>query len=73
MKIEEQIKRVIEEQLHVKIRHDGETLEDMCADSLDMVELANTLEETFGAAIDDKDLKLDLTVRDIIRLVKKGM
>lgn len=73
MKLEEQIKRVIEEQLHVKIRHDGETLEDMCADSLDMVELANTLEEQFNIVIDDKDLTLDLAVRDIIRLVKKGV
>lgn len=73
MKLEETVKQIIEEQLHVKIRHDGETLEDMCADSLDMVELANVLEETFGVIINDSDLKLDLSVRDIIHLVKKGM
>ena len=31
------------------------------------------VEEQFNIVIDDKDLTLDLAVRDIIRLTKKGV
>lgn len=73
MKIEEQIKRVIEEQLHVKIRHDGETLFDMGADGVDLIELERELEGRFHIRIKFETLTEETTVRDIIRLVKKGM
>ena len=73
MKLEEQIKRVIEERLHVKIRHDSETLFDMGADSLDIIELADKLEEVFGIKIKDEDLSTDLTVGDVIKFVKEEL
>ena len=70
MKIEEQVKRIIEDQLHVKIRTDGEKLFDMGADSLDLIELANELEERFEIKIKDEELSTELTVRDVVRMVR---
>ena len=70
MKIEEQVKQILEEKLHVKIRHDGEELFDMGADSLDLIEIADELEEKFEIKIKDEELSTELTVRDVIRMVR---
>lgn len=72
MKQEEQIKRIIEDKLHVKIRHNGETLFDMGADSLDVIELINEFEDTFDIHLLDTDIVSDMTVRDVISLVKEA-
>ena len=73
MKLEEQVKQIIEEQLHVKVRGNYEELSDMGADSLDIIELADKLEEAFGIKIKDEDLSTDLTVGDVIKFVKEGL
>lgn len=70
MKIEEQVKQILEEKLHVKIRTDGEELFDMGADSLDLIEIANELEDTFEIKIKDEELSNELTVRDVVRMVR---
>lgn len=70
MKLEEQVKQIIEEQLHVKVRGDYEELSDMGCDSLDLIELADKLEEEFEIKISDDDLSNTQTVRDVIRLVR---
>lgn len=70
MKLEEQVKNIIEEQLHVKIRYDGEELFDMGCDGIDLIEIANELEEKFEIKIKDEELSNELTVRDLIRMVR---
>ena len=65
------VKQIIEEQLHVRVRFDGEKLTDMGADSLDFIELAELLEDEFHIKIEDKELTDAETVRDVIRLVKR--
>ena len=72
MKIEEQVKQILEEQLHVKVRGDYEELSDMGCDSLDLIELVDKLEEEFEIKIGDDDLSNTQTVRDVIRLVKEA-
>lgn len=69
MKLEEQIKLIIEDKLHVKIRHNGETLSDMCADELDIIEIANEFEDMFDIKINNEELSEELTVREVVRLV----
>ena len=71
MTLEEQANQIIEEQLHVKVRGDYEELSDMGCDSLDLIELADKLEEEFEIKIGDDDLSNTQTVRDVIRLVKE--
>ena len=70
MKIEEQVKQIIEEQLHVKIRYDGEELFDMGCDGVDIIEIANELEEKFEIKIKNEELSTELTVRDVVRMVR---
>lgn len=71
MTLEEQIKQIIEEQLHVKIHGDYERLTELGADSLDLLELSMNLEEKFEIKIDDDIINTDFTVRDVIEIVKK--
>ena len=71
MKLEEQVKNIIEEQLHVKIRYDGEGLFDMGCHGVDLIEIANELEEKFEIKIKDEELSNELTVRDVIRMVRR--
>lgn len=70
MKIEEQVKQILEDKLHVKIRHDGEELFDMGADGLDLIEIANELEDKFKIKIKDEEIFYAFTVRDVIRMVR---
>lgn len=70
MKLEEQVKQILEEKLHVRIRHDGEELFDMGADSLDLIEIADELEDKFEIKIENEELSTSLTVRDVTRMVK---
>lgn len=71
MKIEERAKLIVEEQLHVKIRTDGEKLFDMGADSFDLIEIANELEDKFEIKIENEELSNELTVRDVVRMVRR--
>ena len=66
----EQVKQILEDVLNVKVRHKGETLFDMGADSLDLIEIANELEDKFEIKIKDEELSNELTVRDVVRMVK---
>ncbi len=69
----EQIASILADQLGIaqsKITMDSDIIKDLGADSLDVVELMMTLEDTTGKTIpDDKvaDLK---TVGDVVRLVE---
>jgi acyl carrier protein len=46
-------------------------IEDLGADSLDLVELTMDLEEEFGGDIEDEEAEKVLTLKDAIELIKK--
>ena len=71
--IEERVKSVIVEQLGVKpeeVTLEASFVEDLGADSLDLVELTLTLEEEFGVEIPDEDAEKLLTVKDVVIYVE---
>jgi acyl carrier protein len=64
---EDRLKKTIAEQLSVsedEVTPDASFIEDLNADSLDLVELIMTLEEEFGVKISDEDAEKIRTVRD---------
>ena len=74
MLIEEQVKKIIAEQLGVKLEQvtdDSNLTSDLGADSLDKVELIMNLEEELGIAIPDDELEQLQTVREVIDFVTK--
>lgn len=67
--IEAKIKEIIAEQLGLRddeIVNDANFLEDLGADSLDIVELVMTMEEEFDLEIPDEDAEKIRTVQDCI-------
>ena len=73
--LENEIKAIIAKELEIKveeIHNNDEFIETLCADSLDMVELAMKLEERYNISVPDEDLKIKnlITVNDIIKYVE---
>ena len=69
----EKLKHVIVEQLGVEeseITLESSFIEDLGADSLDVVELIMALEEEFGIEIPDEDAEKILTVGDALNYIK---
>ena len=67
--IEEQVKKIISEQLGVgidEIRPASSFIDDLGADSLDIVELVMAMEEAFGTDIPDEDAEKIQTVQNAI-------
>ena len=48
-------------------------MEDLGADSLDVVEMLMTMEETFGIAVPDEDIEDLITVSDVVAYVESNM
>jgi len=70
--IEGKIKEIIAEQLGLReeeIQKEANFLEDLGADSLDIVELIMAMEEEFELEIPDEDAEKILTVQDSIGYV----
>lgn len=70
----EQVKDVIVEQLGTereKIEESSTFIEDLAADSLDVVELIMNLEEKFEIEIPDSDAEKITTVKDVIDYIKE--
>ncbi|NCB48113.1 MAG: acyl carrier protein [Clostridia bacterium] len=73
-----EVKKMLASQLNIdekKIEDNSRLVEDLGADSLDMIEMLMTLEEKFGVIIpDDKtaDLKTVLDIANYIDETKKG-
>lgn len=68
-KIEEQVKKIIAEQLGVeesRVVAGASFVEDLGADSLDTVELVMALEEHFETDIPDEEAQKLLTVKDVL-------
>ncbi|MCK9904362.1 acyl carrier protein [Parafrankia colletiae] len=67
--VEERVKGVVVEQLNVKpeqVTNNASFVENLGADSLDLVELGVALEEEFGIGISDEDSEEINTVQDAI-------
>jgi acyl carrier protein len=71
----EKIKEVVIEQLDcdaAEIKEDSKFIEDLGADSLDVVELVMALEEEFDIEIPDEDAEGILTVKDALDYINKN-
>ena len=69
----DRIKKIIVEQLGVnedQIKPEAKFVEDLGADSLDIVELVMALEEEFGTEIPDEDAEKLLSVGDVTKFIE---
>lgn len=74
--VEARIKEIIAEQLGLsenEVRNEANFLEDLGADSLDIVELIMAMEEEFEIEIPDEDAEKILTVQDSMNYVVERM
>lgn len=66
------VARILSEQLGVDmavVAPDAKLVDDLGADSLDMVEIVMAIEEEFDITIDDEDATNFVTVRDLLNYV----
>ena len=71
--IEEKVKDIIVEQLGVnpeQVTPTASFIEDLGADSLDIVELVMALEEQYGMEISDEDAEKIRTVKDVVTYIE---
>lgn len=74
MSAEERLKKIIAKELSVsedEVTPDASFIEDLNADSLDLVELIMALEEEFNVKISDEEADKIKTVRDAIEYVRE--
>jgi acyl carrier protein len=70
----ERLKKIVVEQLGVdedQVTPEASFVDDLNADSLDLVELIMSLEEEFGAEISDEDAEKIRTVQDAVDYVEE--
>jgi acyl carrier protein len=73
MDIEKRVKEIIVEQLSVnesEVKPEAKFVDDLGADSLDLVELVMALEEEYNMEISDEDAEKILTVGDAIEYIR---
>ena len=72
----EKVKTVIVEHLGIdeaSVRMDSSFLDDLGADSLDIVEFIMALEEEFGIEIPDEDVEKIVTVKDVVEYISENI
>ena len=72
----EKVKEIIVEQLGVSdsaITMEASFIDDLGADSLDIVELIMALEEEFDIEIPDSDAEKVVTVEDVVEYIKENV
>ncbi len=72
----EKVKAIIVEQLGVadtSVEMDSSFIDDLGADSLDIVELVMALEEEFDLEIPDTDAEKVVTVGDVVDYIKENV
>ncbi len=70
----EKVKKIIVEQLSAEdadVTPEASFIEDLGADSLDIVELIMALEEEFGVEIPDEDAEKIATVNDAVKYIQE--
>ena len=73
MDIFEQVKKILSEHLDLEeeqVNEDSEVIDDLGADSLDIVDLVMTLEEEFDTEIPDEDIENLKTVGYIVKYIE---
>ena len=73
MSVEEKVKKIIAEKLSVELDEvipDASFVDDLGADSLDLVELIMAMEESFDIEISDDEAEKLQTVQDAISYIK---
>lgn len=73
MSITPKVQKIIEEQLGVdpeKVKPEASFIDDLGADSLDIVELVMAMEEEFDMEIPDEDAEKLKTVQDVLNYVQ---
>ncbi len=76
MDIEKRVKEIIVEQLGVnesEVTPEAKFVDDLGADSLDLVELVMALEEEYNMEISDEDAEKIQTVGDAIEYIKSHL
>lgn len=71
--VEERVKNIIVDQLGVEtntVKPDAKFIDDLGADSLDIVELVMAMEEEFGLEISDDDAEKIRTVQDVVKYIE---
>jgi acyl carrier protein len=74
--IEKKVKAIIMEQLGVseeELKPEASFVDDLGADSLDLVELVMALEEEFGQEIPDEDAEKITTVQEAINYINERL
>ena len=72
MSIEDKVKKIIAEKLSVDIEEvvpEASFVDDLGADSLDLVELIMSMEEEFDIDIPDEDAEKLVTVKDVFDFI----
>lgn len=70
----EKIKKILGNQLGINeenIKMESTFVDDLAADSLDIVELVMAIEEEFGIEISDSDAEKIVTVGDVVKYIKE--
>ena len=73
--VEEKVKHIIVEQLGVdeeEVKAEASFVDDLGADSLDVVELVMALEEEFGLEISDEDAEKLATVKHAVDYIQSN-
>ncbi len=76
MSIEEKVKKIVAEKLSVDLDEvvpEASFVDDLGADSLDLVELIMTMEEEFDVEISDEDAEKLVTVKDVIEYTRQQL
>ena len=71
--VEGRVREIISEQLGVaatEVTPEASFIEDLGADSLDIVELVMALEEEYGMEISDEDAEKIRTVKDVVDYIQ---
>ena len=74
MAVEDKIKEIIVEQLGVAVEEvvpEASFIDDLGADSLDIVELVMAIEEEFGIEVPDEDAERMQNIGDVISYVEE--
>ncbi|MCS7149158.1 MAG: acyl carrier protein [Caldimicrobium sp.] len=73
MFVEEKVIEIISQKLNLskdQIKPEASFVDDLGADSLDLVELVMAMEEAFGMEVPDEDAEKLRTVKDVLDYVK---
>ena len=73
MDVFEKVKKILCDQLDLEeeqVTEEAEVIEDLGADSLDIVDLVMTLKEEFDTEIPDEDIENLKTVGDIVKYIE---